>query len=54
MSHCYVMNDQVRNLVPSLMTAKPPKRARPLRTLLELSVFFLATLSLITALALVA
>ena len=54
MSHSYVMNDQVRNLVPSLMMAKSPKRAQRLRTVLELSVFFLATLSLITALTLVA
>ncbi len=50
----YVMNDQVRNLVHSLMTVDPPRRARRIRALLELSVFFFATLSLVTALALTA
>jgi hypothetical protein len=46
------MNDQVRNLVPTLMATEPPRRTRRLRALLELGVFFLATLSFVTALAL--
>lgn len=53
-SRCYVMNDQVRDLVPALMTVEPRGRARRLRALLELGVFLLATLSFITALALTA
>jgi hypothetical protein len=46
------MSDQVRDLVPNLMTPRPSPRARRLRALLELGVFFLATLAFVTALAL--
>lgn len=54
MSRCYVMSDQVRDLVPTLMAVEPGRRVRRLRAVLELSVFFLATLSFLTALALTA
>ena len=50
----YIMRDQVRGLIPSLIKKDPRDRMNRLRTWLQLMVFALATLSYIAALSLTA
>lgn len=50
----YIMRDQVRGLVPSLLRKDPRDRLNRLRAWLQLTVFGLATLSYIAALSLTA
>ena len=50
----YIMRDQVRGLIPSLIRKDPRDRMKRLRAWLQLTVFGLATLSYIAALSLTA
>lgn len=48
----YIMRDQVRDLVPSLMSSPKPGTVARIREWLQIGVFGLAVLSYITALSL--
>ena len=50
----YIMRDQVRGLVPSLIKKDPHDRLHRLRSWLQLAVFALATVSYLVALSLTA